>query len=448
MLASRPLDPVEGDAVLPEAADVVVIGAGIVGVAAAYALGRAGHSVALLEKGVVAGEQSSRNWGWCRLFNRDEREIPLMQHSQELWDRLPGEIGADLGLRRSGLVYVTRDPGQLDAWRAWLDRAAPYQVPMRIVGAEEARRLTPGHADPGWIGGIVSPRDGRAEPAVAASALARAARALGGVTLHQGCAVRGLDMKGGRIGGVFTEKGRIRTGAVILAGGAWSSMFLRRHGIGMPQASIHSTVFTTTPPAKPVTPGPLLTPDFILTPRPDGGYLVAAKARGRLELTPAGLRHARRFLPSLRQNWSLVELRLGRAFLHGPDAWHGRWSFDRPTVFERMRVLDPKPKAGIVAPSLRAIVAAYPELAGIAAARIWAGWIDQTPDAVPVISPVEALPGLVVAAGFSGHGFGIGPGAGRLAADLATGRPPVVDPSPFALARFYDGRALPPPQGI
>ena len=62
----------------------------------AYALAKAGHSVALVEKGVVAGEQSSRNWGWCRLLNRDEREIPLMQHSHDLWDRLPGEIGADV----------------------------------------------------------------------------------------------------------------------------------------------------------------------------------------------------------------------------------------------------------------------------------------------------------------------------------------------------------------
>lgn len=446
MPGTRLLDTVESDPTLPEAADVVVIGAGMIGVAAAWHLGRAGQSVALLEKGVVAGEQSSRNWGWCRLLNRDEREIPLMQHAQALWDRLPAEIGADMGLRRPGLVYVTKDPQELAEWQAWRDMAAPYQVQMRMIGPEEAKRLTPGNAQD-WVGGVVSPQDGRAEPAMAAPALARAARAMGGVSLHQHCAVRGLDTTGGRISGVFTEKGRIRTHAVILAGGAWSSMFLRRHGLDMPQSSVHSTVFATTP-ATQVTPGPLRTPEFILTPLLDGGYLVAAKARGRLELTPAGIRYARQFLPSLRKNWKLVQLRLGRSFLEGPDAWHGRWSFDRPTVFERMRVLDPAPRTEIVAPALAEIVAAYPELAGIAAARIWAGWIDSTPDAVPVISTVEALPGLVVAAGFSGHGFGIGPGAGRLAADLATGAPPVVDPAPFTLARFFDGRPLAPPQGI
>jgi glycine/D-amino acid oxidase-like deaminating enzyme len=59
-----------------------------------------------------------------------------------------------------------------------------------------------------------------------------------------------------------------------------------------------------------------------------------------------------------------------------------------------------------------------------------------TPDAVPVISPVESLPGLIIATGFSGHGFGIGPGAGKLASELATGASPCVDPTPFRLERF------------
>jgi glycine/D-amino acid oxidase-like deaminating enzyme len=442
---TRLLETLPSDAALPDAADVVVIGAGIVGVAAAHALARKGHRVALLEKGVVGGEQSSRNWGWCRLLNRDEREIPLMQASLSMWDSLPAETGADLGFRRHGLVYVTRDPAELAAWEVWAEMARPYQAPVRIVGAEEARQLTPGN-DGGWIGGVVSPRDGWANPAIAAPRLAAAARRAG-ATLHQGCAVRGLDLKAGRIAGVFTEAGYIRTGAVIVAAGAWASMFLRRHGVDLPQSSVHSTVFATTPAAR-VTPGGLVTPDFILTPLPDGGYIVAAKARARLELTPQGLRYARKFWPTLIKRRKLLEMRLGRSFLEGPDAWHARWSFEKPTVFERIRVLDPTPNAKIVEPALREITAAYPELAGIGLARIWAGWIDSTPDAVPVISPVPQIPGLVVAAGFSGHGFGIGPAAGRLAADLAVGDPPIVDPQPFELARLVDGRPIREPGGI
>jgi glycine/D-amino acid oxidase-like deaminating enzyme len=72
-------------------------------------------------------------------------------------------------------------------------------------------------------------------------------------------------------------------------------------------------------------------------------------------------------------------------------------------------------------------------------AESWGGMIDVMPDAIPVISPVEALPGLLIATGFSGHGFGIGPGAGKLAADLVTGDPTLVDPAPFRLSRFTDG---------
>lgn len=221
----------------------------------------------------------------------------------------------------------------------------------------------------------------------------------------------------------------------------------RHHPIDMPQSSVHSTVFATTP-AKQVSPGGLYTPDFILTPRLDGGYLVAAKARGRLELTPAGLRYARKFWPTLRKRWKMIEMRLGRSLFEGPDAFHGNWSFDAPTVFERIRVLDPKPNERIVEPVLQEITAAYPELEAIRMARIWAGWIDSTPDAVPVISRIGAMPGLTVAAGFSGHGFGMGPGAGRLAADLAVDDAPVVDPAPFEITRLVDGRPIRESGGI
>ncbi len=176
MVATRNLDLIDSDATLPEAADVVVVGAGIIGVSTAWHLAKAGHSVALIEKGVVAGEQSSRNWGWCRTMNRDEREIPLMMHSQHLWDTLPNEIGADMGFRRNGLVYVTKDPKQLADWKAWLDMAQPYQMGARMIDATEAKSLTPGN-EQDWIGGVVSPRDGRGEPAMAAPALAKAARA-------------------------------------------------------------------------------------------------------------------------------------------------------------------------------------------------------------------------------------------------------------------------------
>src|SRR4051812_14728421 len=103
---SPTIERIASDERLPTEVDVVVIGAGIVGSAAAYFLAKRGHSVALLEKGVVGGEQSSRNWGWCRQQNRDARELPLAMRAMELWERFNAEIGRDIGFRRSGLVYA------------------------------------------------------------------------------------------------------------------------------------------------------------------------------------------------------------------------------------------------------------------------------------------------------------------------------------------------------
>jgi glycine/D-amino acid oxidase-like deaminating enzyme len=91
---------------------------------------------------------------------------------------------------------------------------------------------------------------------------------------------------------------------------------------------------------------------------------------------------------------------------------------------------------------------AFPQFASVGVAQYWAGVIEATPDAVPVISGVERMPGLFLATGFSGHGFGTGPGAGHLAADLMTGRKPLVDPYPFRYARLIDGTRLAPEGGV
>jgi glycine/D-amino acid oxidase-like deaminating enzyme len=117
-----------------------------------------------------------------------------------------------------------------------------------------------------------------------------------------------------------------------------------------------------------------------------------------------------------------------------------RWRADEVTPFEEVRTLDPEPSAGILDEGRRNLAAAYPFFKDVQIAERWAGLIDVTPDAVPVISAVEALPGLHIASGFSGHGFGIGPGAGRLMADLVAGDAPLVDPAPFRFGRFAQGR--------
>jgi glycine/D-amino acid oxidase-like deaminating enzyme len=432
------VQPVLSDDKLPASVDVVVVGAGIAGSAAAYYLSKKGHSVALLDKGTVGGEQSSRNWGWCRQQHRDLRELPLAMKSLEIWGELNRELDAETGFRRTGLVYVTTRPADFAQWEEWTLKAREHQMHSHILSPTEAKAMTPGSTGD-WIGGIHSPSDGRAEPSLAGPAIAEAARRLG-ATIHQQCAVRGLDIEAGKVAGVVTERGRIRATAVLCAGGAWSSLFCRRHGVRLPQAGVRSTSFRTTA-APQVTDGGLSMPDVTIRRRLDGGYTVGLGGRGLVELSPQGLLYARQFWPTLKKRWQGVTLGVGRSFFDGPESFAG-WAFDRVSPFERHRTLDPAADPKLVQQGLAKLAEHYPALKGLEVAQSWGGLIDSTPDGVPVISAVDPLPGLYLSTGYTGHGFGIGPAAGRLAADIVAGDPPIVDPHPYRYSRMIDGTDL------
>ena len=199
---------VEDSPAFPQRVDVVVIGAGIVGASTAYELAHKGLAVALLEKGIVAGEQSGRNWGWVRQQNRALHELPLAMYSLRRWGELGQEIGADLGFRRTGCLYVTKDEAELARWEAWNAKARAMGFHNVSLTQAEARERMKGSTTP-WIGGLWSPTDGRGEPGMAAPAIVEGAKALG-VSLHQTCAVRGLDIANGQVKGVWTERGLIR----------------------------------------------------------------------------------------------------------------------------------------------------------------------------------------------------------------------------------------------
>jgi glycine/D-amino acid oxidase-like deaminating enzyme len=278
---------------------------------------------------------------------------------------------------------------------------------------------------------------------MAAPAIAEAARRQG-ASLHQGCAARGFETEAGAVCMVVTERGAIRTGTVLLAAGAWSSLFCRRHGLDLPQLLVRASVMRTAP-APAVIEGALGAPNFSIRRRLDGGYTLARSGTVHFDLTPDALRYLRAFWPLFVHERRNVRLRMGRAFFAAPAP---RWALDEPTPFESQRVLDPAPDEAVLHEALANLRAAYPALAGIKMAESWAGMIDATPDAVPVISAVDSLPGFYIATGFSGHGFGIGPGAGRLAADLVTDSEPIVDPKPFRFSRMIDGTKLAPEAGL
>ena len=431
-------DRIESDDTLPGHADVVVIGGGIIGVSAALYLARQGVSVVLCEKGEIAGEQSSRNWGWVRKTCRDEREIPLIVESLRMWQEMNAVTGRETGFRECGVLYVAENDADRARYERWLETARPYQMGSRIVEGDALAALLPG-ATKAYASGLYTATDGRAEPQKAAPAMAAAAREAGAVILT-GCAVRGLERTGGRVSGVITERGRIGCESAILAGGAWSRLFCGSLDLRLPQLKVRASVMRTAP----ITGGPDTSAwlgSFAYRKRLDGGYTIANGRGNLVPVTPDTFRFLFDFLPAAKAERRGLRLRLDHRFLE-EALMPKRWPLDAPSPFERHQVLDPDAAPSINAAAGRAIQAVFPVFRDMKVVQHWAGMIDVTPDAVPVISPVEAIPGLTIATGFSGHGFGIGPAAGRLAAELATGRPPVVDPTPFRFSRFSDGSKI------
>jgi glycine/D-amino acid oxidase-like deaminating enzyme len=237
-----------------------------------------------------------------------------------------------------------------------------------------------------------------------------------------------------------TEKGRIACTSVVLAGGAWSRLFCSTIGVTLPQLKVLASVLRTNP----IAGGPetaLWATGFGIRRRLDGGLTIANGSSSLVDIVPDSFRFFFQFLPAMKAEWKSLRFRAGRRFLEEWDA-KAQLAPDRPTVFERVRILDPEPEVALSEGALATVKVVFPALQGATVAQHWAGLIDVTPDAVPVISAVEAVPGFFIATGFSGHGFGIGPGAGRLIADLVSGDQPVVDPSPFRLSRFLDGSKI------
>jgi glycine/D-amino acid oxidase-like deaminating enzyme len=287
-----------------------------------------------------------------------------------------------------------------------------------------------------YAGALYTASDGKGEPQMAAPAIALAARRHG-ANIVTGCAVRGIETAAGRIVGVVTEKGAIACGAVVLAGGAWSRLFCGNLGIDLPQLNVVASVMRT----ERLEGGPEISAagaQFGYRKRMDGGYTVSTVGARLVDIVPDSFRLFQHYLPAMRIHWKKLRFRFGRRFV---DAWKTprHWQLDAPSPFEQMRVLDPAPDRFLLERARTGIMEAFPAFGTVNIAETWAGMIDVTPDAIPVISAIDKIPSFFIATGFSGHGFGIGPGAGRLMADMVMGRSPLVDPTPFRLARFTDG---------
>ena len=425
---------------IPESADVVVIGGGIIGVSTAYYLARQGVKVVLCEKAEIACEQSSRNWGFIRKQGRHPLEIPLMVHALECWHDIVPQLDTDIGFHVGGTIYLSETEQRYQANLAWLEHAKNFQLDSTFLSPSELKALIPGMADQ-TRGALYTPSDARAEPDIATSAIATKASSLGATILTQ-CAVRGIDIEAGKVAGVMTEHGRIRASSVVCATGAWSGYFCRNFDLVFPHLKVTASVMATKP-IEPIAQQSSQEPiqqsiwrsGLGLRRRLDGGYTVAYGGGSICDVTTDLFKFFMDFFPAYRHSKEVVYLKFGKRFFHELKR-PSKWSLDDITPFETERVLDPDPNLKFLAKAYQHMEHTFPQLKGVGISKRWAGMIDVTPDELPIISEVDEIPGLVISTGYSGHGFGIGLGAGKVTSELVRQSQPHVDLSGFSLNRF------------
>ena len=421
----------------PKHADVVIIGGGIVGVSTAYFLAKEGIKVCLCEKGYISGEQSGRNWGFIRIQGRDEREIPMMLQSQQIWRSFTSETGLEMGYEEGSCIYTAYDEKELDSYEPWLELAKKYCIKTDLLNSKELGNEV-GLASNNWRGGIITRTDGRAEPQKATLAIAQAAKKHGAIIIT-GCSVRGLETTGGMLSKVITEKGSINTSTALCAAGAWSSYFCRSLGIKVPQLKVKGTVARTNPIETKIN-GSIFDKKVSIRKRLDGGYTVAHGSILDHPITPSTLYFAPKYIQALIKEFNGLRLSIGKEFIDELTA-PKTWDLDKESPFEKNRVLNPKPNKNVIAKISSEISNVYPELKDAKIIESWAGMVETTPDVVPVISPMQKIPGFYLATGFSGHGFGIGPGAGKVISEMIQNKP-TIDLLPFRLERFFDGSPI------
>ena len=417
--------------------DVAIVGGGIAGCASAYYLAKRGLSVALFEKGRIAGEQSGRNWGFVRQQGRDPLEIPLMMACMRLWRGLEAELQADIEWRQGGVLYLTEDATGTAKYEAWLEKARRFQLDSRLLSAREVAELLPGMTRD-WGAALLTPSDGQADPVKTTTAFARAA-ARHGAEIHTGCIVEGIETGGGKATGLRTEAGEVKAGTVLIAAGAWTGPMLRMLGQSLPQLRVRSTVLRTTP-AREMTGLGVWCDEFGFRQGRDGSFTMGAGNWVDHDIEADSLRHILAFRPAMKSISRKPDLHLGwplirdlMSFVDGPGSLRHR--------LRQNRALDPAPEPGKLDYTLGAFHALFPEFKDTGIAKSWAGVIEVTPDEIPVFDEAPGLRGLVIATGFSGHGFGMGPIAGKLMAELIAEGRSSLDLSGFRFTRFSEPRA-------
>jgi sarcosine oxidase, subunit beta len=371
---------------VPSSAAVVVIGGGVIGLSTAYHLARRGvRDVVLLDKDALGSGSTSKAAGGVRAQFSDPVNVTLGARSLETFSNFSELFGQEIDLHQVGYLFLLSTPESVAAFEANVALQNDLGIPSRMIGVEEARRLSPLVSTDGLLAAAYSPTDGHCTPESVVLGYASAARRAG-ATLLPHCAATGIDVRDGCIVGVRTEAGTIRTDTVVCAAGAWSAEVGSWVGVDLPVTPLRRQILVTEP-----VPG--LDPHTPFTIDFDTSFYFHAEGRGLL---------------------------LG---MSDPDETPG---------FKLTRSDGWLPRLG------EAIERRAPALAEIGIAGGWAGLYEMTPDHNALVGRAETVENFLYAAGFSGHGFLMGPAVGEVMRDLYLGEETFVDIGGLSAARFAD----------
>jgi sarcosine oxidase subunit beta len=368
--------------------DIIVIGGGISGTATAYELSKRGHRVTLLERDAIASMASGWTLAGVRQSGRHVAELPLASAAVRRWETLEEELGANVEYRQDGNLRLARTEDEVPVISQVVEDGRKIGLPIEYVEAAALREVAPA-LSPDVAGASLCETDGHANNHLAVKAFADAA-ARRGATIRTGVHVESLLVDGDRIAGVKTCDGNLGADVVVVAAGIYTPTLLLPLGLDLPLRIVLCPVVQTE------VAEPMLGPVLGVA---DGGFAGRQEASGRFRMTG----------PS--DDWVADQHTVDNT---GPTLWQVQ------QVIERA-------------------VEVLPGVGSLRMARAWGGLIDRTPDVIPVLDRVPEYEGLVVGAGFSGHGFGIGPVTGEILADLATEGSTRFDISAFQLSRFATG---------
>jgi sarcosine oxidase subunit beta len=365
-------------------ADVAIVGAGITGLSTALELVRRGQRVVVLERWLIGAEASGRNAGGVRQQGRAAAEIPLARMAVGLWEKLDDNLRRPTGYRQTGHIYVAETAQDLDSIAVQRSQERQLGLTTELIGPEEIRRLAPG-IDPALPGAKFCPTDGVADPARATLAIAAAAEEEG-VTILCHTPVTGIGQANGRVTHVQAGSLHVEAPIIVDAAGPWAPYVAQMAGVYLP-------IFPSRLGSVRTVPLPVLTHVFVQTVAYDFGCAQYADFSVRL---------------SSGANRDDVS----------------RFTFDR--TFRPDTELAISEKARRI----------FPALADAKLAGGWGGIRECTPDMMPILGPVGGPDGFFVCAGFSGHGFCLGPAVGKLMAEWILDGAPSLDLSAFSWRRF------------